>query len=405
MGLANLVPGVIRRDDALGNRHLPPVHRRYRKARHAASRPRRSRLGRCGLGRPPPRWSLLVAGTMRDLVLIAPLDDLQRVPRSNAWRRADVVEADWPARSSDMDRCRCGSSGHVRHAICPSRRRVWHWLITGSAVLRRPSRVRRDAPAGTVGKLPALAQRAVRARTGCRPMDSSSRSPQARTCTGSCLLPRPKVLAPFATGTLAALVGNEQPAAPVARPSTGVDARGSCSACWSARSWASGPSRPTPLRSAQRTPAQALGATALAALGCSVTYAIGRQSGGRKAERNAVDYDGFCICAATLLARPFPRPMNALQLVAPAKARDGRPARPAPIRDRWRSWSRLRASGVCGSDMHTFSEGGIAGTDAAYPCVLGHEPSGEVAAVGPGRNRSLTRCDGRGRAVHRACRV
>lgn len=45
---------------------------------------------------------------------------------------------------------------------------------------------------------------------------------------------------------------------------------------------------------------------------------------------------------------------------------------------------RLRASGVCGSDMHAFSEGGIAGTDANYPCVLGHEPSGEVAAVGPG---------------------
>ena len=43
---------------------------------------------------------------------------------------------------------------------------------------------------------------------------------------------------------------------------------------------------------------------------------------------------------------------------------------------------RLRASGVCGSDMHTFSEGAVAGTEADYPCVLGHEPSGEVVAVG-----------------------
>jgi len=43
---------------------------------------------------------------------------------------------------------------------------------------------------------------------------------------------------------------------------------------------------------------------------------------------------------------------------------------------------RLRASGVCGSDMHTFSEGAVAGTEADYPCVLGHEPGGEVVAVG-----------------------
>ena len=43
---------------------------------------------------------------------------------------------------------------------------------------------------------------------------------------------------------------------------------------------------------------------------------------------------------------------------------------------------RLRASGVCGSDMHAFSEGAVAGTEADYPCVLGHEPSGEVVALG-----------------------
>ncbi len=45
---------------------------------------------------------------------------------------------------------------------------------------------------------------------------------------------------------------------------------------------------------------------------------------------------------------------------------------------------RLRATGVCGSDMHAFSEGMIAGTEAVYPSILGHEPAGEVIAVGAG---------------------
>ena len=45
---------------------------------------------------------------------------------------------------------------------------------------------------------------------------------------------------------------------------------------------------------------------------------------------------------------------------------------------------RLRASGVCGSDLHTFSEGSIAGMEAVYPSVLGHEPAGEVVDCGHG---------------------
>ena len=75
--------------------------------------------------------------------------------------------------------------------------------------------------------------------------------------------------------------------------------------------------------------------------------------------------------------------MNALQLVAPQRLEMGvlpDPPDPGPME----VLVRLRASGVCGSDMHTFSEGSVAGTEATYPCVLGHEPSGEVAAVGPG---------------------
>jgi len=45
---------------------------------------------------------------------------------------------------------------------------------------------------------------------------------------------------------------------------------------------------------------------------------------------------------------------------------------------------RIRAVGICGSDMHLYSEGGVAGSPARYPMVLGHEPGGEIAAVGPG---------------------
>jgi L-iditol 2-dehydrogenase len=45
---------------------------------------------------------------------------------------------------------------------------------------------------------------------------------------------------------------------------------------------------------------------------------------------------------------------------------------------------RVRAVGICGSDMHYYLEGGCAGTPAGYPSVLGHEPSGEVIAAGPG---------------------
>ncbi len=45
---------------------------------------------------------------------------------------------------------------------------------------------------------------------------------------------------------------------------------------------------------------------------------------------------------------------------------------------------RIRAVGICGSDMHFYLEGGCAGNDAMYPSVLGHEPAGEIVEVGPG---------------------
>ena len=45
---------------------------------------------------------------------------------------------------------------------------------------------------------------------------------------------------------------------------------------------------------------------------------------------------------------------------------------------------RMRAVGICGSDVHLFVDGHIGETVATPPFVLGHEPSGEVAALGAG---------------------
>jgi L-iditol 2-dehydrogenase len=45
---------------------------------------------------------------------------------------------------------------------------------------------------------------------------------------------------------------------------------------------------------------------------------------------------------------------------------------------------KMRAVGLCGSDLHWWAEGRIHFTPAAYPQLLGHEPVGEVVATGPG---------------------
>lgn len=75
--------------------------------------------------------------------------------------------------------------------------------------------------------------------------------------------------------------------------------------------------------------------------------------------------------------------MQALQLVAPQRLEMGMlpdPPDPGP----GEVLVRLRSTGICGSDMHTFSEGRIAGEAPSYPCVLCHEPAGEVVEPGPG---------------------
>ncbi len=45
---------------------------------------------------------------------------------------------------------------------------------------------------------------------------------------------------------------------------------------------------------------------------------------------------------------------------------------------------RVAAVGVCGSDLHSYSEGAVGDSPCVYPMVLGHEPAGVVAQTGPG---------------------
>ena len=45
---------------------------------------------------------------------------------------------------------------------------------------------------------------------------------------------------------------------------------------------------------------------------------------------------------------------------------------------------KIRAVGVCGSDLHWYQDGRIGQFPAAYPQVLGHEPAGEIIEVGAG---------------------
>lgn len=45
---------------------------------------------------------------------------------------------------------------------------------------------------------------------------------------------------------------------------------------------------------------------------------------------------------------------------------------------------RTQAVGICGSDLHVYSEGGVGGTPCVYPMVLGHEPAGIVTKTGAG---------------------
>jgi L-iditol 2-dehydrogenase len=45
---------------------------------------------------------------------------------------------------------------------------------------------------------------------------------------------------------------------------------------------------------------------------------------------------------------------------------------------------RVEAVGVCGSDLHAWSEGAVGSTPNVYPMILGHEPAGHIIKAGSG---------------------
>jgi L-iditol 2-dehydrogenase len=45
---------------------------------------------------------------------------------------------------------------------------------------------------------------------------------------------------------------------------------------------------------------------------------------------------------------------------------------------------RVEAVGVCGSDLHAYTEGAVGSTPNIYPMVLGHEPAGVIVKTGAG---------------------
>jgi L-iditol 2-dehydrogenase len=45
---------------------------------------------------------------------------------------------------------------------------------------------------------------------------------------------------------------------------------------------------------------------------------------------------------------------------------------------------RVEAVGVCGSDLHAYTEGAVGSTPNVYPMVLGHEPAGVIVKTGAG---------------------
>jgi L-iditol 2-dehydrogenase len=45
---------------------------------------------------------------------------------------------------------------------------------------------------------------------------------------------------------------------------------------------------------------------------------------------------------------------------------------------------RVEAVGVCGSDLHAYTEGAVGSTPNLYPMVLGHEPAGVIVKTGSG---------------------
>lgn len=74
--------------------------------------------------------------------------------------------------------------------------------------------------------------------------------------------------------------------------------------------------------------------------------------------------------------------MQIAELIAPREFRI-REASP-PQRGPFEVLVKVEAVGICGSDIHSYSEGGVGDTPCQYPQVLGHEPAGIVIETGSG---------------------
>ena len=72
--------------------------------------------------------------------------------------------------------------------------------------------------------------------------------------------------------------------------------------------------------------------------------------------------------------------------VAPLVAQHRFELTDAPVPDPGPGQIQVRVAyvGVCGSDLHNFSEGSVGDSQSVYPMVLGHEPSGVVVKTGAG---------------------
>jgi L-iditol 2-dehydrogenase len=73
--------------------------------------------------------------------------------------------------------------------------------------------------------------------------------------------------------------------------------------------------------------------------------------------------------------------MRSIQLVAPRTLEEREMPQP-PDPGHGEITVRIRAVGVCGSDLHWYQDGRVGEYTTHYPIVLGHEPAGEVVAVG-----------------------
>jgi L-iditol 2-dehydrogenase len=75
--------------------------------------------------------------------------------------------------------------------------------------------------------------------------------------------------------------------------------------------------------------------------------------------------------------------MRSIQLLAPRVLEEREMPQP-PDPGPGEVTVRMRAVGICGSDMHWYMDGGVGRIPGVFPAVLGHEPCAEVAEIGPG---------------------